>query len=133
VTVYTDCQAASQWLSKLRDDGLDEKRLRNHPFDRKLITGFPYLHHLGVEVELQPVPGHSNVEGNVRAGAAPRYAARNLDIGIGLDKGLRLTDAGASAFGHQQPKGAQRKGCMGISSARDVYTGPDKSDSSFET
>jgi hypothetical protein len=38
---------------------------------------------------LRWVPGHSFVESNIRADAAARYVAANLDIGAGADEGLR--------------------------------------------
>jgi ribonuclease HI len=71
---------------------LTEHRLRHDPVVRKLVTRSQYLRGYGVEVELRWVPGHSLIEGNVRADAAARYARMNSDLGVAVDEGLRLIE-----------------------------------------
>lgn len=95
VVIFTDCQEAMNRVDELRRISLTEGRLRGDPIVRKLVTRSQYLHGLGVEVEIRWVPGHSGVEGNVRADAAARSAAwriPGLADGVYLDEGLQMIE-----------------------------------------
>ncbi|KAJ0121054.1 hypothetical protein J7T55_008214 [Diaporthe amygdali] len=93
VTVFSDCRAAMDRVNRFRRVNRTEKELYGVPVHRKLITASQYLsRHLGVEVELRWVPGHSRVEGNRHAEVAAQKAAAILEIrkgGDSLDKGLQ--------------------------------------------
>lgn len=95
VVIFADCQAAIHHVNKFQRTSPSEGRVHNDPIVRKLVTRSQYLRILGVEVEIRWVPGHSGVEGNVRADAAARSAAwryPGIAEGVYLDEGLRIIE-----------------------------------------
>ncbi|KAL7786300.1 hypothetical protein V8C37DRAFT_392565 [Trichoderma ceciliae] len=92
VTILTDSTNALGRIRKLQKSVASEARLRDDPIARRIITRSQYLARAGVQLELRWVPGHSQVEGHALADSAARYAAKNQDIGVLLDEGLRLME-----------------------------------------
>lgn len=95
VVIFADCQAAIHHVNKFQRTSPSEGRVYNDPIVRKLVTRSQYLRSLGVEIEIRWVPGHSGVEGNIRADAAARSAAwrcPGIANGVYLDEGLRIIE-----------------------------------------
>ncbi|KAL7939475.1 hypothetical protein V8C35DRAFT_326484 [Trichoderma chlorosporum] len=89
VTIFSDCMGALQQLNKLRGCTNTDVRLLRDPSLRSIVTTSQYLHHIGVQLELHWVPGHSHVDGNCRADKAARFAAKHQDIGKLLQEELQ--------------------------------------------
>jgi ribonuclease HI len=113
VTVFSDCTSALAQIDKLRTkSAATDARLRTDPISCKFITRSQYLRRTGVHLELRWVPGHSKVEGIIRANTAARHAAMNQDIGVPLDEGLRLieVEGGLSITNKQDQNNARLEG-----------------------
>lgn len=106
VIIFADCQAAIHHVNKFQRTSPSEGRVYGNPIVRKLVTRSQYLRSLGVEVEIRWVPGHSGVEGNIRADAAARSAAWHcpgVAEGVYLDDGLRLIELELAGERELQP------------------------------
>lgn len=112
VTIFTDSQRALTTVDKLRGEKfIADDRVRSNPITRKFITRSQYLRRIGVHLELRWVPGHSGVEGNVRADVAARKAAKVQDISVYIDEGLRLIklESASKKTNKQPPPSLKRR------------------------
>ncbi|KAM0259970.1 hypothetical protein ACHAQJ_003063 [Trichoderma viride] len=111
VTIFTDSTAALTKIKKLRkENAITNAQLRNDPIVCKLITRSQHLRRIGVQLELRWVPSRSKVEGHTRADKVAKYAAKNPDIGVRLDEGLRLIEMEAAS--NTTTKKDQNKICL---------------------
>lgn len=111
VVIFSDSTSALEQVRKLREkEAVTNAQVISDPIIRKLVTRSQYLHRIGVRVELRWVPGHSGVEGNLRADAAALQAAKAQDMSVHIDEGLRLIELEAiSKTTNKQPPSPERQ------------------------
>lgn len=111
VVIFSDSTRALEQVKKLREkEAVTNAQVISDPIIRKLITRSQYLRRIGVRLELCWVPGHSGVEGNLRADAAALKAAKAQDISVHIDEGLILIELEAiSKTTNKQPPSPERQ------------------------